>query len=623
MATSKTPSTKKQTVTLVPLDQVMANPYQYRNGITQATVKSLAAAIAANGLEQTPIGRRVEDGVELVFGHRRRAAIELLNKTGKLPDSIPSGVLPVKIQKISDRKMFDRAVQENEEHLATSPIERASAMRTAMEEFDLTSAQVGEIFGCKAPTVRATLMLLDLPDKAKKAVGEGRLPARTGRRLVSVARIDPELANQLSEELQDRTTFTSADEVTSHIKQRLANLPGAVAVWGTYDTGHGEPALAGKHGHPLDWEGPPDLLPKLTPKQFMKLYPQWDELIDLADSEGDQARYFKALLSAYSLQAQGDQTQGGIAERIQLPAQLKAQARALILPPACNVCPLNLTLEKVIYCGQSACHKRKVKAWRTQVLQELSEKLGAAIYQRADLEDGKMELVRCVKNLYQDGEYKDTVAWAKWEKGKKHRADFRLKLVRASWQGNDDFTGQAIVGAFRLRPVEDEDPANTDDAAEKERATKKADQLAALDEQRINRELAGAFLFNVAGEFLAEGLAGVESVGMLEYLGSFMDYNTRGGLPELPKQKAKRAQAIRAYIMATLVYHETSYEDMSNGPAHWAKHLANVATRLGIEPPKDLEQTAVKFWTPDDQDEEADDEENEPEPEYETSTDAP
>jgi ParB family chromosome partitioning protein len=67
---------------LIPLKQIKPNPYQPRQDEDIATITEIAINIFRNGLMQTPSARAANGHYELVFGHTRRAAFELLATRG-------------------------------------------------------------------------------------------------------------------------------------------------------------------------------------------------------------------------------------------------------------------------------------------------------------------------------------------------------------------------------------------------------------------------------------------------------------------------------------------------------------------------------------------------------------
>src|SRR5262245_25535312 len=89
----------------VPLSDIVPNPFQSRSTFDEADVRSLADEIQAEGLWNTVFqARRNGHGkFELVYGHRRMAALRLLKyKT-----------VPIEVVDLTDAQMALRSLEEN------------------------------------------------------------------------------------------------------------------------------------------------------------------------------------------------------------------------------------------------------------------------------------------------------------------------------------------------------------------------------------------------------------------------------------------------------------------------------------------------------------------------------
>jgi ParB/RepB/Spo0J family partition protein len=89
---------------MVSIDLIDGNPFETRRFIDDASLQELADSIAAEGLLQNPVGRRVGDRVQLAFGGRRLLATR---------DRLGWTTLPVVIRDLTDREMFRLNVTEN------------------------------------------------------------------------------------------------------------------------------------------------------------------------------------------------------------------------------------------------------------------------------------------------------------------------------------------------------------------------------------------------------------------------------------------------------------------------------------------------------------------------------
>lgn len=158
----------------VALDEIDDNPFQPRQSYDAAGLEELATSIESEGLLQAPAGRRLADGrVQLIFGHRRRRAYDVL----RAKDPAWS-TMPVMIVEASDEDMAARAWAENVERQDLTAVEQAQAMQRMMDSFGWTQADVARRLGMAPATVANKLRLLRAPAEVQEAVATGLLSER-------------------------------------------------------------------------------------------------------------------------------------------------------------------------------------------------------------------------------------------------------------------------------------------------------------------------------------------------------------------------------------------------------------------------------------------------------------
>lgn len=139
--------------------------------------------------------------LQLAWGHRRRAAFDLLTKGVFIPplEGDTTKVLveqviadadyqlfPFELVEFTDQEMFELAVTENGDRDDLTPIETAQAMVTYRDQFGKSSAEIGKLFGnLNGSTVRNMIRLLDLPEPDRIALAEGRMSQGTARALLT------------------------------------------------------------------------------------------------------------------------------------------------------------------------------------------------------------------------------------------------------------------------------------------------------------------------------------------------------------------------------------------------------------------------------------------------------
>lgn len=320
---------------LIALKQIQPNPYQPRQEEDSAAIKEIAINIFRNGLMQTPSARAVNSHYELVFGHTRKAAYELLATKGVPEAGIAAdkrfAEMPLIIRELSDRQMFEMAVAENLKRRELNTIEQAIAMKRYMDDFQATSKEAAELFGVNDATVRGKVRLLDLPEEAQQKLAEGVISEGTARTLLSMQKIasKDDIVKTISK-IEKNKDEHLPDEVIGH---SIEHLPNVVEMWDE-SRRDGKPRSAWSNGWPLD----------------IKNFPN-------------------KLLPAMSEQAVG---------------QYEKQIEHLVNPPICTACPFYTKVHGTHFCGLKVCHERKTIAWHESLLQQASKALGIAIYDKAD-----------------------------------------------------------------------------------------------------------------------------------------------------------------------------------------------------------------------------------------------
>jgi ParB/RepB/Spo0J family partition protein len=320
----------EQTV-LIPIKDIVDNPYQHRDQEDPAAVEELAISIFRNGLQQYPAVRAVNSHYELVYGHTRKAAFRLLSTQGVPTAEIKAdkqyAQLPVYVRDLTDRQMFELAIVENLKRRDPKPTEKAKAIQKYMDEFKATSKEAGELFGMNDATARGMVRLLDLPTAVQQKLDDGTITQGTARTLHSMQKLVPDAVVIATLSRIEKSNGASLPE--EDIEDVLERQSGVVDMWNEHNR-DGKPRSDWRNGWLLDMKNFPNkLLPALTK------------------------------------------------EEAALPA---AQQEHLVNPPACTACPFYSKIRGSHYCGIQACHTRKTSAWNATQIEQASKQLGIAIY---------------------------------------------------------------------------------------------------------------------------------------------------------------------------------------------------------------------------------------------------
>lgn len=194
----------------VDLDLIDDNPYQPRQLYDPTTLEELANSIERNGLQQPPAGRWVDGRMQLVFGHRRKRAFDLL----RAKDAARWSTMPVFVVRVTDEDMAARAWAENVERADLTAIEQAQAIHTMVERFGWTQAKVAERLGLSAAVVSNKLRLLRAPEEVRDAVATGEISERQAASLMPVYDLPAEMQAKMA-----RDSFYSAESLLAAAKR--------------------------------------------------------------------------------------------------------------------------------------------------------------------------------------------------------------------------------------------------------------------------------------------------------------------------------------------------------------------------------------------------------------------
>ena len=159
----------------VPLDQIVANPFQPRQQFDPTRLAELAQSVQEHGILQPLLVRRKGvSNYELIAGERRfRAARQ-----------VGLRVVPVIIREMSDEKSLEVALIENIQREDINAVEAAQAYRRLIDEFGLTQQEIARRVGKSQSAVANTLRLLSLPAQILDSLNHGEITEGHARALL-------------------------------------------------------------------------------------------------------------------------------------------------------------------------------------------------------------------------------------------------------------------------------------------------------------------------------------------------------------------------------------------------------------------------------------------------------
>lgn len=164
--------------TMVPIEQIMANPDQPRRQFEPTALQELAESLKNRGVLQPLIVRPHPGDAEMyqiVAGERRWRAAQM----AQLHE------LPVIIRDLSDTEVLEVAIIENIQRADLNAIEEAASFRQLMDRFGHTQERLAEALNKSRSHIANLLRLLNLPEIVQDFVKDGKLSAGHARALIT------------------------------------------------------------------------------------------------------------------------------------------------------------------------------------------------------------------------------------------------------------------------------------------------------------------------------------------------------------------------------------------------------------------------------------------------------
>ena len=173
------------TITTIPVDKIVANPFQPRKDFDQESLDELAQSIRQQGVITPVTVREMPDGnYQLIAGERRLRASQIAGLTD----------IPAYIRIATDTQMMEMALVENIQRENLNAMEIAFSYNALIEECQLTHEQLSEKVGKNRSTITNYLRLLNLPSETQLALSHDQISMAHARCLVNIEDTETHLA---------------------------------------------------------------------------------------------------------------------------------------------------------------------------------------------------------------------------------------------------------------------------------------------------------------------------------------------------------------------------------------------------------------------------------------------
>lgn len=160
----------------IKLTEIVRDEEQPRKNFDATALNELADSVREHGVLSPIVVVKDEDKYKIVAGERRWRAAKIAELE----------TIPAIVRTLDAQNRLELSIIENAQREDLSAIELATAYAKLKSQFNLSEEEIGKRVGKSKTAVENTMRLLNLPDFAKKAMREHKLPEGVMRPLVAV-----------------------------------------------------------------------------------------------------------------------------------------------------------------------------------------------------------------------------------------------------------------------------------------------------------------------------------------------------------------------------------------------------------------------------------------------------
>ena len=201
-----------ESVAEIPIDELVPSPLQPRKHFSDESLAELKNSIAALGIIQPLIIRKVEGRVELIAGERRWRASRMLGLE----------TVPVIERPSTDQEVLEMALIENLQRQDLNAIEEAEGYVRLSRDFNLKQDTIAKRVGKSRAAVANSMRLLDLQPPIQRHVADGLLTVGHAKAILGVKEPREQIA--VAEQIlrQNMTVRAAEKFVQNHQKSGIS-----------------------------------------------------------------------------------------------------------------------------------------------------------------------------------------------------------------------------------------------------------------------------------------------------------------------------------------------------------------------------------------------------------------
>jgi ParB family chromosome partitioning protein len=204
-----TENVKTNSLAWIPIEQIVANPFQPRTKFEEEALEELTESIKVHGVIQPITVRKIgTEEFEIISGERRTRA------------SIMAGLkkVPAYVRLANDQEMLEMALIENIQREELNPIEISLTYKRLIEECQLKQEELGERVGKKRTTVNNYLRLLRLPEVVQQGIIQGLISMGHAKPLVSLESKNDQL-NIFKRTVEEKLSVRKVEQLVKMIQE--------------------------------------------------------------------------------------------------------------------------------------------------------------------------------------------------------------------------------------------------------------------------------------------------------------------------------------------------------------------------------------------------------------------